>query len=129
MDHQIASRPMLLSSLQSLFQKQRVGLCRKIDLFPLEAAKQESSLDYISYQRPTSNFPFPFIGYRRFLWAGWRMGGCALLNLVMSIPIRWRPVRGVLLALGNAAAIWPINVGALIDRGTWMLGQVIGGPW
>ena len=37
---------------------------------------------------------------------------------------------GVLLALGNAAAIWPyINVGALIGiiAAPWMLGQVIGG--
>ena len=37
---------------------------------------------------------------------------------------------GVLLALGNAVAIWPyINVGALIGIITspWMLGQVIGG--
>ena len=37
---------------------------------------------------------------------------------------------GVLLALGNAADIWPyINVGALIGiiAAPWMLGQVIGG--
>ena len=55
----------------------------------------------------------------------------AVLNLVMSIPIKVETgTRGVLLALGNAAAIWPyINVGALIGiiAAPWMLGQVIGG--
>ena len=60
---------------------------------------------------------------------GW--AAVPLLNLVMSIPIKVATgTSGVLLALGNAAAIWPyINVGALIGiiAAPWMLGQVIGG--
>ena len=54
-----------------------------------------------------------------------------VLDLGMSVPIKVATgTSGVLLALGNAAAIWPyINVGALIGilAAPWMLGQVIGG--
>ena len=49
----------------------------------------------------------------------------------MTVPLKISAASsGVLLALGNAAAIWPfINVGALIGviAAPWMLGQVIGG--
>ncbi len=63
------------------------------------------------------------------LGGGWAV--VPLLNLLMSIPLKVATgTSGVLLALGNAAAIWPyINAGALIGviAAPWMLGQVIGG--
>ena len=49
----------------------------------------------------------------------------------MSVPLKVSAATsGVLLAMGNSAAIWPyINVGALIGviAAPWMLGQIIGG--
>jgi uncharacterized membrane protein YfcA len=49
----------------------------------------------------------------------------------MAVPLKVSAASsGVLLAMGNAAAIWPyITVGALIGvvAAPWMLGQVIGG--
>jgi uncharacterized membrane protein YfcA len=49
----------------------------------------------------------------------------------MAVPLKVSAASsGVLLAMGNAAAIWPyINAGALIGlvAAPWMLGQVIGG--
>lgn len=63
------------------------------------------------------------------LGGGWAV--VPVLNLVMSIPLKVSAASsGVLLALGNAAAIWPyILTGALIAvfAAPWMLGQVIGG--
>ena len=63
------------------------------------------------------------------LGGGWAV--VPVLNLVMSIPLKVSTASsGVLLALGNAAAIWPyINIGALIGvvAAPWMLGQVVGG--
>ncbi len=63
------------------------------------------------------------------LGGGWAV--VPVLNLVMSVPLKISAASsGVLLALGNAAAIWPfINIGALIGivAAPWMLGQVIGG--
>ena len=63
------------------------------------------------------------------LGGGWAV--VPVLNLVMTVPLKISAASsGVLLALGNAAAIWPfINVGALIGviAAPWMLGQVIGG--
>ena len=63
------------------------------------------------------------------LGGGWAV--VPLLNLLMSIPLKVATgSSGVLLALGNAAAIWPyINAGALIGviAAPWMLVQVIGG--
>ena len=54
-----------------------------------------------------------------------------VLNLVMSVPLKVSAATsGVLLAMGDSAAIWPyINVGALIGvvAAPWMLGQIIGG--
>ena len=63
------------------------------------------------------------------LGGGWAV--VPVLNLIMSIPLKVATASsGVLLALGNAAAIWPyINAGALIGvvAAPWMLGQVVGG--
>ena len=63
------------------------------------------------------------------LGGGWAV--VPVLNLVMTIPLKVSAASsGVLLAMGNAAAIWPyIMSGALIAvfAAPWMLGQVIGG--
>ncbi|MFH1760386.1 MAG: sulfite exporter TauE/SafE family protein [bacterium] len=63
------------------------------------------------------------------LGGGWAV--VPVLNLVMMVPLKVSAAcSGVLLAMGNAAAIWPyIRFGALlaIFAFPWMLGQVIGG--
>jgi len=63
------------------------------------------------------------------LGGGW--AAVPVLNLVMSAPLKVAAASsGVLLAIGNATAIWPYIVyGALIVvfAAPWMLGQVIGG--
>ena len=96
----------------------------------------ESSLgSYVSYRATNvkiSIFLFLLIGFTGgFFGLGGGWAAVPLLNLVMSIPIKVATgSSGVLLALGNAAAIWPyINAGALIGiiAAPWMLGQVIGG--
>ena len=96
----------------------------------------ESSLDsYVSYRATNvkiSIFLFLLIGFTGgFFGLGGGWAAVPLLNLVMNIPIKVATgSSGVLLALGNAAAIWPyINAGALIGviAAPWMLGQVIGG--
>jgi len=63
------------------------------------------------------------------LGGGWAV--VPVLNLVMTVPLKVSAASsGVLLAIGNAAAIWPyIMSGALIAivAAPWMIGQVIGG--
>ena len=63
------------------------------------------------------------------LGGGWAV--VPVLNLVMTVPLKISAASsGVLLAIGNAAAIWPyIVAGALIAlfAAPWMIGQVIGG--
>jgi len=63
------------------------------------------------------------------LGGGWAV--VPVLNLLMMCPLKIAAASsGVLLAIGNAAAIWPyITYGALIPlfAAPWMLGQVIGG--
>jgi len=63
------------------------------------------------------------------LGGGWAV--VPVLNLVMAVPLKVSAASsGVLLAMGNAAAIWPYIVkGALIAvfAAPWMIGQVIGG--
>lgn len=63
------------------------------------------------------------------LGGGWAV--VPVLNLVMAVPLKVAAASsGVLLAIGNAAAIWPYIVkGALIAifAAPWMIGQVIGG--
>ena len=63
------------------------------------------------------------------LGGGWAV--VPVFNLLMAIPMKVAAAAsGVLLAIGNAAAIWPyIVAGALIPLFAvpWMLGQVIGG--
>ncbi len=63
------------------------------------------------------------------LGGGWAV--VPVLNLIMAVPLKVSAAcSGVLLAMGNAAAIWPyITYGSLIPvlAVPWMLGQVIGG--
>ncbi|NOZ53244.1 MAG: sulfite exporter TauE/SafE family protein [Gammaproteobacteria bacterium] len=63
------------------------------------------------------------------LGGGWAV--VPVLNLVMTVPLKVSAASsGVLLAIGNAAAIWPYFMkGALIAvfAAPWMIGQVIGG--
>ena len=70
-----------------------------------------------------------FVGGFFGLGGGWSV--VPIFNLLMYVPLKLSAgCSGVLLALGNAAAIWPyIAAGALIPLfvAPWMLGQVIGG--
>ena len=63
------------------------------------------------------------------LGGGWAV--VPVLNLVMAVPLKVSAASsGVLLAIGNAAAIWPYIVkGALLAviAAPWMIGQVVGG--
>lgn len=63
------------------------------------------------------------------LGGGWAV--VPVLNLLMAVPLKVSAASsGVLLAMGNAAAIWPyITKGSLIPllAVPWMLGQVVGG--
>lgn len=63
------------------------------------------------------------------LGGGWAV--VPVLNMVMMVPLKISAAcSGVLLAIGNAVAIWPyILYGSLISLFVvpWMLGQVIGG--
>ncbi len=63
------------------------------------------------------------------LGGGWAV--VPVLNMVMMVPLKVSAAcSGVLLAIGNAAAIWPyILYGSLIALFVtpWMLGQVVGG--
>jgi hypothetical protein len=63
------------------------------------------------------------------LGGGWAV--VPVLNMVMMVPLKVSAAcSGVLLAMGNAVAIWPyILYGSLIPLFVvpWMLGQVIGG--
>ncbi len=70
-----------------------------------------------------------FIGGFFGVGGGWAV--VPALNLVMAVPLKVSAASsGILLALGNASAIWSyILVGSLIAvfAAPWMLGQVIGG--
>ncbi len=63
------------------------------------------------------------------LGGGWAV--VPVLNLLMAVPLKVAAASsGVLLAMGNAAAIWPyITKGSLLPllAVPWMLGQVVGG--
>ena len=63
------------------------------------------------------------------LGGGWAI--VPVLNVVMGVPLKVSAASsGVLLAIGNAAAVWSyITKGALIGvlAAPWMLGQIIGG--
>ena len=70
-----------------------------------------------------------FVGGFFGLGGGWAV--VPVFNLLMYVPLKLAAgCSGVLLAIGNASAIWPyIMAGAVIPlfAAPWMLGQVIGG--
>lgn len=70
-----------------------------------------------------------FVGGFFGLGGGWAV--VPVFNLMMSVPLKMAAgCSSVLLAMGNAAAVWPyIVVGAVIPifAVPWMLGQVVGG--
>jgi hypothetical protein len=113
---------------------------KKIDKFSqkmnLKSSYWEESLNkVVSYQVTHSilgGFLFFVVGFTGGffgLGGGWAV--VPVLNLVMAVPLKVSAASsGVLLAIGNAAAIWPYIVkGALIAviAAPWMIGQVIGG--
>lgn len=96
----------------------------------------EESLNKTIHYQPTKAllggilfFAVGFTGGFFGLGGGWAV--VPVLNLVMTVPLKVSAASsGVLLAIGNAAAIWPYIVkGALIAiiAAPWMIGQVIGG--
>lgn len=113
---------------------------RKIDAFSQKiglggAYFEESLQKRVDYQL-TRSIPglilFLLVGFTGGffgLGGGWAV--VPVLNLVMAAPLKVSAAcSGVLLALGNASAIWPyIMYGALIPVfvAPWMVGQVIGG--
>jgi uncharacterized membrane protein YfcA len=74
-------------------------------------------------------FGVGFVGGFFGLGGGWAV--VPVLNLLMFVPLKLAAgCSGVLLAIGNASAIWPyVMAGAVIPlfAAPWMLGQVIGG--
>ncbi|NIP71779.1 MAG: sulfite exporter TauE/SafE family protein [Gammaproteobacteria bacterium] len=106
------------------------------ELLHLKASYYEESLGKVVHYHAVR----PALGFVLFLVVGFTGGFFGLgggwavvpvLNLVMSVPLKISAASsGVLLAMGNAAAIWPYIVkGALIAvfAAPWMIGQVIGG--
>ncbi len=102
----------------------------------LKSAYYEESLNKNIYYQAVRVLPggllFLLVGFTGGffgLGGGWAV--VPVLNLVMTVPLKVSAASsGVLLAMGNAAAIWPyIMKGALIASfaAPWMLGQVIGG--
>ncbi|MDL1956588.1 MAG: sulfite exporter TauE/SafE family protein [Candidatus Desulfofervidus auxilii] len=96
---------------------------------------EESLKKLINYQA-TRGIPgfllFALVGFTGGffgLGGGWAV--VPVLNFVMAVPLKVSAAcSGVLLAIGNAAAIWPyIIYGALLPlfAAPWMLGQVVGG--
>ena len=113
---------------------------KKIDSFSkkigLASSYWEESLQkVINFQATKAHIGFllffavGFTGGFFGLGGGWAV--VPVLNLVMAVPLKVSAAcSGVLLAMGNAAAIWPyITYGSLIPVLVvpWMLGQVIGG--
>jgi len=113
---------------------------KRIDRFTqwlgIRGSYWEESLKKVVNYRPTKGLP----GFLLFLLVGFTGGFFGLgggwavvpvLNFVMAVPLKVSAAcSGVLLAIGNAAAIWPyILFGALIPlfAAPWMLGQVVGG--
>jgi uncharacterized membrane protein YfcA len=102
----------------------------------LTSSYYEESLDKVVSYQPTKiilgGLLFLLVGFTGGffgLGGGWAV--VPVLNLLMAVPMKVSAASsGVLLAMGNAAAIWPYIVkGALIAvfAAPWMIGQVIGG--
>jgi len=109
------------------------GLSKRIGL---AGSYWEESLqrrvDYPATRSALGFFLFSLVGFTGGffgLGGGWAV--VPVLNMVMLVPLKVSAAcSGVLLAIGNAVAIWPyILYGSLISLFVvpWMLGQVIGG--
>lgn len=106
---------------------------KKIGLF--SAYWEESLQKVVQFQAVKAHLGFllffavGFTGGFFGLGGGWAV--VPVLNFVMAVPLKVSAAcSGVLLAMGNAAAIWPyIIYGSLIPvlAVPWMLGQVVGG--
>jgi len=114
--------------------------CKFVDRFTkkigLDFYYWEESLSKLVHSNPTralqGSVLFILVGFTGgFFGLGGGWAAVPVLNLVMMVPLKVSAAcSGVLLAIGNAAAIWPyIIYGALIPLfvAPWMLGQVIGG--
>lgn len=102
----------------------------------LKGAYWEESLNravsYVATRSMTGLTLFGAVGFTGGffgLGGGWAV--VPVLNMVMMMPLKVSAAcSGVLLAIGNAAAIWPyILYGAMLPLFAvpWMLGQVVGG--
>ena len=113
---------------------------KRVDRFTqkigLKSAYWEESLGKrINYQATRGIPGFMLFGLVGFTGGFFGLGGgwavVPVLNFVMMVPLKVSAAcSGVLLAIGNAAAMWPyIIYGALIPlfAAPWMLGQVVGG--
>jgi uncharacterized membrane protein YfcA len=102
----------------------------------LKSSYYEESLKKTVHYQPVR----PVIGIFLFLIVGYTGGFFGLgggwavvpvLNMVMAVPLKVAAASsGVLLAMGNAAAIWPYIIGGsliAVFAAPWMIGQVIGG--
>jgi uncharacterized membrane protein YfcA len=109
---------------------------RLAEMIGLRGAYWEDSLrDRVEYGATRSVlglFLFTLVGFTGGffgLGGGWAV--VPVLNMVMMVPLKVSAAcSGVLLAIGNAVAIWPyILFGSLLSLFVvpWMLGQVIGG--
>lgn len=92
----------------------------------------KKAVDYRATRGPLGFILFGLVGFTGGffgLGGGWAV--VPVLNMVMMVPLKVSAAcSGVLLAIGNAAAIWPyILYGSLIALfvAPWMLGQVVGG--
>lgn len=92
----------------------------------------QKRVDYLATRSLLGLFLFSAVGFTGGffgLGGGWAV--VPVLNMVMLVPLKVSAAcSGVLLAIGNAVAIWPyILYGSLVALFVvpWMLGQVIGG--
>ena len=106
------------------------------ELMNLKSSYYEESLGRTVHYRVVR----PLLGFALFAVVGFTGGFFGLgggwavvpvMNLVMAVPLKISAASsGVLLAMGNAAAIWPYIVGGsliAVFAAPWMIGQVIGG--
>lgn len=109
---------------------------RFAEMIGLRGAYWEDSLrDRVDYGATRSVLGFLLFTLVGFTGGFFGLGGgwavVPVLNMVMMVPLKVSAAcSGVLLAIGNAVAIWPyILFGSLLSLFVvpWMLGQVIGG--
>lgn len=106
------------------------------ELMNLKSSYYEESLGKtVHYRAVRPLLGFVLFGLVGFTGGFFGLGGgwavVPVMNLVMAVPLKISAASsGVLLAMGNAAAIWPYIVGGsliAVFAAPWMIGQVIGG--